>query len=636
MLKVYLACVFALVTANDGFLDKVASNGTKTTKLGSVGDDCNALAAAGMDFCSISYNVPEAQGWTGGWCLASMAEAGWLRSSAINSGMSIVLATDVTNEASNRLPVIVATSSGGSLFGVRYFTMRQRNIATKWSYPCYLLTEPYKATCYFHSPFGDVSSECNAATFDTVTMATNMVYWPLFELYGGPLGTAATYAMVYFPFISSLALQKEDLVWKTFAKKFVMFSTEHSVPSNWLAAHTVVSPAEASQSKYNYGFDSYLSRSVNAYDGMVPSSWGMSAKFRNVPANISVVWITTASANTQTGVVMTPLSFAATADAPAMKLFSLMLSYVMVQRLTAQHQVMTMNADMNPSCTKGCPVMDGGFSDNGPITPTLSAGANMAVHQRPVWMLSVGAGSTASTVEYLMGQGPMKVLSMGGNSMCPFEEGGMCTSLDTLRKNFGGMVPGRVTNAFEVMRPQVQLLTAYCADPLAYDMFKASCQTDGVCSMMLTVIPSALNNVQLTAEVYSLVFVVVWLAPSPLSRQFVQKFMPPQLLALPYFATMGEWFPNFDAMGKDGMAFSTAAGNAFMDFMTFLNIRVVNFLFKTKKSAAELRMGEHPKCGFEKSMELGVPNAADFRTNEKVKSDEGERNTGYQASTTVT
>jgi len=593
MLKVYLACVFALVTANDGFLDKVASNGTKTTKLVS-SDGCDTLTAAGMDFCTLSQHVPEAQGWTGGWCLASMAEAGWLRSSAINSGMSVVLATDVT---SHRLPVIVATSSGGSLFGVRYFTMRQRNIATKWSYPCYLLTEPYKATCYFHSPFGDVSSECNAATFDTVTMATNMVYWPLFELYGGPLGTAATYAMVYFPFISSLALQKEDLVWKTFARKFVMFNTEHELPSNWLVAHTVVSPAEASQSKYNYGFDSYLSRSVNAYDKMVQGYYGMQVSWRNppVPANISVVWITTASANTQTGAVMTPLSFAATADAPAMKLFSLMLSYVMVQRLTAQHQVMIMNADMNPSCTKGCPVMDGGFSDNGPITPTLSAGANMAVDKRPVWMLSVGAGSTASTVEYLMGQGPMKVWSMGGNSVCPFEEGGMCTSLDTMRKDFVGMVPGRVTNAFEVMRPQVQLLTAYCADPLAYDMFKASCQTDGVCSMMLTVIPSALNNVQLTAEVYSLVFVVVWLAPSPLSRQFVQKFMPPQLLALPYFATMGEWFPNFDAMGKTGMAFPDSARNAFMDCMTFLNIRVVNFLFKTKKNCSRAAYGYESK-----------------------------------------
>lgn len=166
--------------------------------------------------------VPESQGWSGGYCLASVAEAGWLRSAILNPVMSLVLATDVTEGV---LPIAVGSNSGGSMFAIRYFTLRHYPIATKWSYPCYLMVDPYKNVCYFHSNFGAISNECFSEAFNVISISVALVYGQVAKTYGGPFGVAATYLAAYFPFISNLPLSAGDMKWNAFVTKYVIWPT---------------------------------------------------------------------------------------------------------------------------------------------------------------------------------------------------------------------------------------------------------------------------------------------------------------------------------------------------------------------------------------------------------------------------
>lgn len=546
---------------------------------------------------STDIQIPEAQGWSGGWCLASVAEAGWLRSAVVNPIMSIVLATALKDGI---LPLATGTNSGGSMFAVRYFTLRSYSVATKWKYPCYLLSDPYKSVCYFHGSFGSISDECYSETFNTVGMAASMVYSPLVMQYGGPMGTASSYIAVYFPFLSSLPLSKPDLAWHSFVKRYVLFSTQYRIPSNWLVANTLVNPDGAGQPPYNFGFDSYLSRATPAYT-VRGSAFTINVK------NISVAWICTVSANVNTALSLLPFSIAGkswdglTASsplAPMLKLLSLVISYTMVKSLMARHTLVQ---------TKGIPVMDGGFSDNGPLTPVVAASALISPH-RPSWFSSVGASSTMSTVKYLMGSGPMDLWVMSGINVCPFTVGGMCTIISKLRVLAVETLPTSVqkdyyslTNAFGVYRPEVKLLAPYCGDPLTYDMFEGQCLADSVCDMWTTVVPSKLNKVPFTPDVYVLVFVMAYLQVSPVSSRFVTQYLPQEMWDLEYYAQMDRWFPNFDAISpqKGGVGFTNVAGNSFMDFMTYLNVRLAGYLIRTKIAAYDLTSaGKKPPCDY--------------------------------------
>merc|ERR1719375_928649 len=143
-------------------------------------------------------------------------------------------------------------------------------------------------------------------------------------MYGGPLGTASVFLLVYFPFLSGLPLREKNMKFGTFAEKYAIFSTKFDLPSNWLAAHSLDSPIAAGKPTYNYGFDSFLSRACQAYS-VQGSTWSA-----NSLGNVSVSWVVAVSANAQTGFVMMPFALASKAwDAssssnPGMHVFALL------------------------------------------------------------------------------------------------------------------------------------------------------------------------------------------------------------------------------------------------------------------------------------------------------------------------
>lgn len=226
------------------------------------------------------------------------------------------------------LPIVTGSNSGGSMFATRYFALRTTPSATKWSYPCYLLAEPYRTVCYYHAGFGDISQECESETMNVLNLATATVYGGIMTAYGGPLGTASVFLYVYFPFLSGLPVRSKNLQWSEFVKKNVMFSTSFGLPSNWVAAHTLDSPIAAGTPTYNYGFDSYLSRACRAYS-VQGSTWSM-----NAMGNVSVAWSVAVSANVQSALVLMPYALASkTWDAqsasspvtPALRIFALLV-----------------------------------------------------------------------------------------------------------------------------------------------------------------------------------------------------------------------------------------------------------------------------------------------------------------------
>jgi len=553
-----------------------------------------------------SKHIPEAHGWSGGWCLASMAEAGWLRSAIINPMMA-----DVLLIGSGNAPVATGSNSGGSMFATRYYTYRSISSAVKWNYPCYLLHDPYMTACYFHGGFGAVSSECASERFNVVSAATSAVYGPTAAMYGGPMGVASVYASIYFPFLADLPLAPAHRAFESFANKYILFSTVYQVPANWLVAHSLSSPVLAGQNLYNFGFDSYLARSVNAYN--INDAGVQTSHF-----NVTVMSVVAASANIESGAVMLPFALAGkswdglTAGGPlgpAMKLFSLVIQFLMIKKLLLAHTIMNVADYVNvPACKGGCPIMDGGFTDNGPLTVVVAAGSKVPESTRPVWMLSVGAQATMSTVKYLMGTGTLKVWTFSGVNVCPFTVAGICTILSKVRELAVQALPPlsqtsyySLGNAYQVYRPEIKLLAPYCGDPLTYDLFEARCAAEGMCDMWTTIIPSSLNDVKFTADTYILVFVMAFLDRTPVSARFVKKYLPQDMWNIMYYEHMDDWFPNFDALApqKGGIGFTNLAGNSFMDFMTYLNLRLVGFTVHSKNDAWKMTHGDaHPVCDY--------------------------------------
>jgi hypothetical protein len=524
--------------------------------------------------------------------------------------MSVVLATAADEGI---LPLVIGSNSGGTTFSVRYFTLRSYPLTTKWTYPCYLLADPFKTVCYFHSSFGGIADNCDANRYNVISAAASTVYGTAIMAYGGPMGVLSTYVFVYFPFLSSLPLGARDMLWNPFVTKFAILATKYDIPSNWLAAHTLTSPYSAGQEYYNYGYDSYLARSVSAYD-ISGRIWTVAPM-----SNMSVAWVAAASANTQSGFVMQPFAIAgkswdgltgANPLAPVLKVLALVLSYMMTRHLMASNQVLTVHNGMMAitGCKDGCPILDGGFSDNSCLTPIASS-ASLISPYRPGYVLSIGASSSMTTVKYLMGTGPLGVFQMSGVNVCPFVVAGVCEMLSKVKDLIVGMLPAwaaksykDIASAYLVYKPEFKLMLPYCGDPLTYDLFAGACASDGVCDMWTTILPSKLNAVAFTAEMFNVVFVMAYLAATPVSARFANQYLPSEMWALPYYQEMDQWFPNFDAMApqKGGVAFSNIAGNPFMDFMTYLNIRLVGYLTDTKKAAAKIAAGDDLACNYYK------------------------------------
>jgi len=598
MVLLYFFTTFAVCAS----MKKVTSSEVRT--------DLSSQNTTGNIF-SVDVHGPSAQGWSGGWCLASMSEAGWLRSTVLSSRMSEVLSMGLKT-----FPLMTGTNSGGSMFATRYFVLTNHASTKLWNYPCYLMSRPYSVACFFHGTFGAISSECYAETFNVIMTATTVAYGSIIQNYGGPLGVASTYLGVYFPFLADLPAKASSLSWNAFTKRFLRYDTRSNAPSNWLAAHTLDAPVLAGKNLYNYGFNSFLSRAVSAFHGatLAPSS-----------SNLSIAWVVAASANTQSGIVLLPFALAGkswdgvgAASNGASKLFAMVISFTMVKKMMATHEVMdatVLGEDSRACIQSGCPILDGGFTDNAPLTPILSQGTGMPSQIRPSWIISVGASSTMATIKYLMGVGPLHVYEMGGINMCPFTIAGICNMLSKVRDLSVLYLPRNSVVAyrdlgatFQVFRPEIKLLAPYCADPLTYDLFHGQCEADGMCDMWSTAIPSRLNNVRFTPDPFVFVFVMAYLKKTPVSARFVNLYAPQEMWEIEYYSHMDMWFPNFDATAsaKGGIGFTNIAGNAFMDFMTYLNIRLVAYLVKTKVEAKEIVKGMLPGCFYKEYEEVAA------------------------------
>merc|ERR1719191_1597442 len=132
------------------------------------------------------------------------------------------------------------------MFWTRFSTLRGFASATKWVYPCFMLTVRYREVCVFHQTLGGLAAVCDAEFWKVMEFAINLVYGPLFASYGGVLGVASSFSYVYFPFINNLPLLLEDKAsFAAFTKKYMLFSQKWNAPCAWLIGVTRASPREA-------------------------------------------------------------------------------------------------------------------------------------------------------------------------------------------------------------------------------------------------------------------------------------------------------------------------------------------------------------------------------------------------------
>merc|ERR1719161_3072424 len=87
-----------------------------------------------------------------------------------------------------------------------------------------------------------------------------------------------------------------------------------------------------------------------------------------------------------------------------LKIMGLLLYFMMVKKMLLNHVVLG-NYDA-PGCACGCILMDGGFSDNLPVTPALAYNSVLPPSSRSSIYLVSGPQSTMVNMKALMGEGP--------------------------------------------------------------------------------------------------------------------------------------------------------------------------------------------------------------------------------------
>lgn len=554
-----------------------------------LGEDCSSM------------EVSHSESVSGGYCLASLVAAGYYRAASINPVFDLVLGL------SGQLgitPVITGTNSGGTMFIVRYFAFRDLPDPNKWTYPCYLLRAGYRSICWFHGNFGLISEECYSESQNLIGVATGIVYGGLQMSNGGPLGVVASYCSVYFQFLSSLPIPPQNVNFVQFWVSSSHWNTGLGFASDWTAAYTVVNPLVASSGTegYNYGFDSYLSR---GFDALAAEGWF---------ANMSVYSIASISANIPSGISLLPFSFVGkqwenTDDRmgthTALKVAGLILSYVMLRKLTAQHTILSTSTA--PQCESGCPLLDGGFTDNGPVTPVLARASRMQLALRPRNMALLGPSNTMDAIKYLMAQGPLSIWTGFGLNLCPFTQVNLCDVITTLRELSVPMLDYDVAqqyhsidNHYQVTRPDQQVMMAYCGDPLIFDHFKTQCDGNSACHMFLHVIPGILTDINFSINSHLFVLTMVWLRPTKIAGRFVDQYVPSDVRAMKYYANMDTWFPDFVATApqKGGLGFTKVAGHSLLDYLTFLVVRLLKITINMRHVAYEMSQGNRPACGY--------------------------------------
>lgn len=565
--------------------------------------------------------VTHSESVSGGYCLASITAAGYYRAGTVNPIISLV--SQLSGEHGNS-PVETGSNSGGTMFIVRYFAYRDIPNPNKWTYPCYMLDEGYKTVCYFHGNFGIISEECYAETQNLVGVASSLIYGGLQAQNGGPLGVVASYCSVYFSFLSNLPIPPAESSFTKFWSVRAHWNADHHIASNWVAALTLVNPLEASagQTNYNFGFKSYLSRGMDA------------GRFNDWYSNLSVFSAASISANTLSGVSMIPFDFAGVdwdnseddaGVAPGLKMIGLLISYIMIKRLQGQHTILVTR--LAAGCESACPALDGGFSDNGPVTPLLAAASRMpAADLRPRHLSLLGPSSTVGFIKYLLGTGPTG-LSGAGMNLCPFTQTSICTMITQMRKltvpflDFeGGGTYASIAARYDVYRPDQQALKAFCADPLVFDHFSKMCEADGLCHLYASAVPGKSTNIEFTASEHYFVLSMLYLAPTPIATRFVKQYLPEKMRQIEYYRHMDLWFPNFVVIApqKGGAGFTKVAGHSLLDYLTYLAQRLLASEIWLRVLASRLVGGHLPPCGHQV-----FSNSLKFQTHSRNQAVEG-------------
>jgi len=472
----------------------------------------------------------------------------------------------------------------------------------------------YRTVCFFHGNFGVISEECYAESQNLIGAAVAIIYGDLQKKNGGPLGVVASYCGVYFPFLSNLPIPSNEALLVTFWRERSHTNTVHSFQSNWVIGYSTVNPVEASggTASYNYGFNSYLSRGLDATNS---AGWY---------SNMSVYTAASISANTPSGINLLPFSFAGkewdnSDDTKAMftvlKLVGLVTSYIMVKKLVSTHAVLVTRLPLH--CESGCPLLDGAFTDNGPVTPILAAASALAPNVRPYQVSLLGPTSTMGTVSYLLGFGSMDLF--GQVNMCPFTEVSKCGIIDEIKTltvpELGPDVAvayRSLSNAYSVYRPNQQVIKAFCADPLIYDHFDSMCRSDGICHMHVNALPGRMTRIQYTVTEHTFILTMIWLGPTKLGARFVHEYIPATVLQMKYYVNMALWFPDFNAAApeKGGIGFTKIAGHAVLDYLTYLVQRLLSKEVFHRVTAYWLMTGYSPPCGyavFQASQEFFTP-----------------------------
>lgn len=539
--------------------------------------------------CSFLF-VPTAVTLGGEWCSGVLTHAGFYRSADMNPYIGEVL-----SYYSKTTPAPVHTASGdaGTLYAARYFHMRKTNVQ-KWGYPCYLLEDSYKTMCYYHGTFGRIADACEAETFSITVQTAQIVLGPLIMVYGGPMGVLSTYVLIKFGFLNAGDVPMGDGT--TFTRsvpKLMTWSPKLRRYEGLGFAHTQLNPTGSGQmsttSLPSYGYDSMLIRSISAI-----SSNGQ-AQGATWYSNYSVSKASVISANSVHKYLVSPLVLQPKAMATS-EVVTVFSQYFMITKLMATNTLM--GTKDPPGCkTISCVFVGAGLTDSTGITTTLSYASKAPSISRPVLVMISGGTSTFASVKHLLGTGSLSLASMGSIGMCPFGSPEMCEMKEA-------MVPMMLSESLSVFKPQARAISTYCGDPVAFDTFEGACSADGLCHMISMAVPGKTTAIAYMVENPIFVLSMTFIDPTHLSKRFVAKYIPQKMLNQDYYLNMDQWFPNFDYVSPQkggmggGIGFTKTAGNALMDYMTYLSMRLVLNFVHVKTLAIGILKGMSPHCGY--------------------------------------
>jgi len=278
----------------------------------------------------------------------------------------------------------------------------------------------------------------------------------------------------------------------------------------------------------------------------------------------------------------------------------------MIKKLDTQHSILTNRAI--PDCGNSCPLVDGGFTDNGPITPVLATSSQMDVTLWPHQLSLLGPLQTMTTIKYLLGTGPFGIWTATGLNLCPFTQISICNMITKARTLATPLLPfdigeqyRSITDRYSINRPDKQVLQAFCSDPLIFDHFRAMCEGDSVCHMCTVALPHWSTKIQFTATRHIFMLTMLWLAPTSIATRFVDAYIPQEMLKMEYYSNMNLWFPDFVAVApqKGGMGFTKPAGHSLLDYLTYLTQRLIASEVSVRMTTAKLVQNVLPTCGYD-------------------------------------